>query len=163
MKVTLMLNQNDIPSLTSFDGNIDADKLKPYIYLAQKNDVKKALGAALYKKIYDDYVAGNLAGIYETIYNDYVVEMLVYFSCSKYMAFGGYKTNNNGIHKVAFGGAQVVDYKEVAILISRYDQLATNAENSFYEYMSAADILAQVPEFKTDTNDTDEQKIIPWY
>jgi hypothetical protein len=158
-----MLNQNDIPSLTSFDGNIDADKLKPYIYLAQKNDVKKALGAALYKKIYDEYVAGTLADIYKTIYDEYVVEMLVYFSCSKYMAFGGYKTNNNGIHKVAFSGATVVDYKEVAILISRYDQLATNAETSFYEYMSDADILAQVPEYKTDTNDTGTNKVIPWY
>lgn len=160
--VTLLLNQNDIPSLTSFDGNIDADKLKPYIFLAQKNDLKKALGVALYDKILADYKSNSLTGVYETIYNDFVVEMLVYFSCAKYMAFGGYKTSNNGIHKIAFGGAQVVDYKEVAILISRYDQLATNSETSFYEFM-ALESTPDVPEFKTETNDLTENKIIPWY
>lgn len=160
--ITLLLKQNDIPSLTSFDGNIDADKLKPYIALAQKNDVRKALGADLYTKIYNDYVAGTLSGIYQTIYDEYVVEMLVYFSCSKYMSFGGYKTSNNGIHKIAFGGAQVVDYKEVAILIAKYDQLATNSETSFYEFM-ALESTPDVPEYKSDTNDTTENKIIPWY
>lgn len=160
--VTLLLNQNDIPSLTSFDGNIDADKLKPYIYLSQKNDVRKALGHALYKKIYEDYVSGSLTGVYKTIYDEYVVEMLVYSSCSKYMAFGGYKTSNNGIHKVSFTGGQVVDYKEVAILISRYDQLAVNAETSFIEYMNDVD-TPEVPEYNTDTNDTKENKVIPWY
>jgi len=160
--VTLLLRQNDIPSLTSFDGNIDADKLKPYIFLSQKNDLKKALGVELFDKILADFIADDLTGIYKIIYDDFVVEMLVYFSASKYMAFGGYKTSNNGIHKIAFGGAQVVDYKEVAILISRYDQLATNAETSFHEFMEL-ESTPDVPEYKTETNDPTENKIIPWY
>lgn len=163
MRTTLMLDANDIPLLTSFDGNIDTDKLKPFIYLAQKNDIKNILGLELYKKILEDYETRTLEGIYDTIYKEYVIEMLVFFSCSKYMAFGGYKTSNNGIHKTSYNGAQVVDYKEVAILISRYDQLATNIETSFYEFMKDPEIYNLVPEYKLDNEDKKENQIIPWY
>lgn len=160
--ITLMLNQNDIPSLTSFDGNIDADKLKPYIYLSQKNELKRILGNSLYNKMYGDYKEGTLAGVYETIYNEYVIDILVFFSCSKYMAFGGYKTSNNGITKVNFAGAIAVDYKEVNILIARYNQLAANAEQSFLEYMEDPE-TPEVIEYKRKGEDRETNKVIQWY
>lgn len=159
---TLLLKQNDIPELTSFDGNIDADKLKPYIFLAQKTEVKKALGAELYTKIYNDYVAETLAGVYETIYNEYVVDMLVYFSCSKYMNFGGVKVSNNGNFRVAFSGAVSLSEKETDKQVALYDQMAESVVTSFYEYM-AADGTPATPEYKTDTNDKTENRVIPWY
>lgn len=157
--ITLLLTDSDIPSLTSFSGNIDADSIKPYIYLAQKNDIKKILGLNLYTKIYDDYVAGTLAGTYKTIYDDYVVEMLVFFSCSKFMVFGGYKTTNNGIHKVNIDGALVPDPKEVNKLSAEYKSLAAASEYNFYEYMKTINI----PEWTETTDDSDENKVIPWY
>ncbi len=160
--VTLLLNQNDIPSLTSFDGNIDADKMNPYIYLAQRHDLKKALGTALYDKIYADYVSDSLTGVYKTIYDEFVVDMLVFFSCSKYMSLGGTKTNNNGSYKTQFSGSVLLDSKELARQISNYDQLATSAETLFYEYMADPD-TPDVPEYKADTDDPEENKVIPWH
>lgn len=159
---TLLLNQNHIPSLTAFDGNIDADKLKPYIHLAQKSDLKAALGATLYKKIYDDYVSGALAGAYQTIYDEYVVDMLVFYSCSKYMSLGGTKVSNNGIYKTAFSGAVLLDSKEVSRQISVYNQLAENAAADFHKYMTGED-APNVPEYDSNTDDETENKIIPWY
>lgn len=41
--IKLWLKENDIPALTSFDGNIDSDKLKPFIYIAQTTDMKRVL------------------------------------------------------------------------------------------------------------------------
>lgn len=157
--ITLLLKENDIPELTSFSGNIDADSIKPYIFLSQKNDIKRVLGLELYTKILADYETDTLAGEYKIIYDDYVVDMLVFFSCSAYMAFGGYKTTNNGIHKVSFDSAVVVDYKEVAILISRYQQLATNAETAFYNYIKTISL----PEYPQTTDDLDQNKIIQLY
>lgn len=160
--VTLLLNQNDIPSLTSFDGNIDADKLKPYIFLAQKNDVRKALGVALYNKILADYKSNSLTDVYETIYNDFVVDMLVFFSCSMYMSFGGIKVSNKGNHKPSFSGGVILSDKETARQISKYNQLAQTTVLNFKEFMEE-DGTPDVPEFKTETNDPTENKIIPWY
>lgn len=151
--ITLWLNSNDIPALTAFSGNIDADSLKPHIYTAQTTDLKRILGLELYNKINADYIAGELDGVYKTIYDDYVVDMLTYFSCTNYMAFGGYKTSNNGIYKEGN-----VDLKEVSVLIGRYKQLGTNVELNFYDYMKTVSIN----EWRNST-DIEENKVIPWY
>ncbi len=155
----LLLSSTDIPSLTSFSGGIDADAIKPYIYMAQKNDIKRILGLDLYTKIYDDYVAGTLTGTYETIYEDYVVEMLVFFSCSKYMIFGAYKTTNSGIHKVNIDGAMVPDPKEINKLSAEYKSLASSSEINFYEFMKTVNL----PEFIKTTENASRNNSIQWY
>ena len=156
--ITLMLNQNDIPSLTSFDGNIDPDKLKPYIYQAQKHDVKRILGKELYDKIYADYVDDSLTDEYKEIYDEYIIDMLVYFSCAKYTEFGGYRTANNGITKPT----QAVNYEEVRILIARYEQLGKSVENAFLEHMKSLD-TDLIPEYKDDRENRSTNKVIPWF
>jgi len=157
--VKLLLNANDIPTLTAFSGNIDADSLKPHIYTAQTTQIKRVLGVELYDKIMTDYASDTLAGDYLTIYNDYIVDMLTYYSCMNYMAFGGYKTSNNGIFKMNNEGGQVVDVKEVNILIDRYRELAVNIENQFYAFMKTITI----PEWIESTEDEDNNQIIGWY
>ena len=151
--ITLWLNSSDIPSLTAFSGNIDADSLKPHIYTAQTTDLKRVLGLSLYNKINEDYIAGTLDGIYKTIYDDYIVDMLTYFSCTNYMAFGGYKTSNKGVYKEGN-----VDAKEVDVLIGRYKQLGTNVEYNFYDYMKTISINEWV-----NSTDITDNKVIPWY
>ena len=156
--VTLLLRENDIPELTAFSGNIDVDSLKPHIYNAQINDLKRVLGKDLYDKILADYVAGTLADVYLTIYTDYVIDMLTYFSCTNYMAFGGYKTANAGIFKTNSAGGTSVDIKEVNILINRYRELAVGVEHNFLIYMTDIDI----PEF-SESSEINKTNIIPWY
>lgn len=158
MQIKLLLKEEDIPTLTAFSGNIDADSLKPFIYIAQSNDIKRVLGVDLYAKIYADYSANTLTGLYKDIYDNYILDMLVYYSCTNYMAFGGYKTGNNGIFKRSAEGAQIVDYKEVDVLISRYRQLGANVETNFYEYIKTISI----PEY-TQTTDTNSTKFTNWY
>lgn len=162
MALILLLNQNDIPSLTSFDGNIDADKLKPYIYLSQKNNIKRILSLELYNKILADFTSDSLVDVYKTIYEEHVIDMLVFFSASKYMAFGGVKVSNNGVHKIAFAGATLLSEKETAKQISIYEQLAKNAEESFIEFMNDPD-TPDIPEYKSDANEKNKNKLIPWF
>lgn len=154
---TLFLKAEDIPTLTAFSGNIDADSLKPNIYVAQTTDIKRVLGLDLYNKIYADYVAGTLTGEYLTIFNDYIVDMLVYYSCANYMGFGAYKTANAGVFKSSAEGSQIADVKEVNVLISRYRQLGIDVESVFYEYMKTIDI----PEYKQEERVV--KQIVNWY
>ena len=162
--ITLFLKDNDIPSLTDFDGNIDADKLKPHIFTAQTNDIKRILGVTLYDKMLTDYKAGpgvgDLTGIYLTIYNDYLVPMEVYFSCMYYMTFGGSKTSNNGIVKNSFDNGVALSDPEVNRLIGVYRQLANNAELFFYEFMDDKEVVEYD---RTKTDENNNNPVIPWY
>lgn len=158
--VTLLLKEGDIPSLTAFSGNIDADSLKPHIFTAQTNDIKRILGTALYEKILEGYKAGNLADEYLTIYNNFVVPMLVYFSCMYYTTFGGSKTSNNGITKVSFEGATPLSETEVAKQISVYRQLGNNNEVFFYEFMDENEVAEYT---RTKTDEQNNNPVIPWY
>lgn len=154
--ITLFLNENDIPFITSISGNIDIDSLKPHIYVAQTTEIKRVLGVNLYNKIYDDYVNSTLTGVYETIFNEYVKDMLVYFSCSIYVQFGGYKIANQGIFKSTAENGQAVDYKEISALGSKYKQLASNVEQNFRTFIQDNPIAEY-------SSNTDETNIIKWY
>ncbi len=155
----LWLKENDIPELTAFSGNIDADSLKPFIHIAQTTDMKRILGIDLYNKIDTDIQAGTaFTGEYLKIFNEFIVDMLVYFSCSKYMGFGGYKTANAGVYKQTIENAAVVDYKEVNVLIGRYTQIAEGVELEFYKYMKTIE-LTEYPKTKIDESDS----VLGWY
>jgi hypothetical protein len=153
--IKLWLKENDIPALTSFAGNIDSDSLKPFIFIAQTTDLKRVLGLLLYEKINNDYISQSLSGVYLTIFDNYVIDMLVYFSCSHYIAMNSSKVSNNGIIKTE----QSTDLKEIDRLSARYNQLANSVMVSFQEYMVDIDI----PEYGKNCEDKVKTNIIGWY
>jgi hypothetical protein len=155
--IKLWLNQNDIPALTAFAGNIDADSLKPFIFIAQTGDIKAILGVELYDKINTDYIDETLTGVYKEIYDNYVIYMLVYFACSHYIAMNSSKVSNNGIIKPE----QSTDLKEIDRLSRRYSDLGNNVLLTFKDYMKTVNI----PEWKYDCEATKRRDInvIDWY
>lgn len=155
---TLMIEPGYIATMTSFSGNIDIDSLKPHIYTVQKTELKRILGIALYTKIYDEYVAGTLAGLYKTIYDEFVADIIVYFSCMNYLDFGQFKTTNNGVFKPFAEGSNQPSMQEIGVLLGRYRQLGANVELQFYEYMKTISI----PEYDSQ-QETETDNIIPWY
>lgn len=161
---TLFLKSEDIPTLTAFSGNIDADSLKPHIYTAQTNDIKRILSKPLYDKMLTDYEAGtgtgDLTGVYLDIYNDYLVPMEVYFACMYYMTFGGVKISNNGTVKISFTNGVTLSESEKNNLIATFRQLANNNEQFFYDYMSENEI----PEYtNTKEDESNNNPIIQLY
>lgn len=153
--IKLWLNENDIPVLTGFAGNIDSDSLKPFIFIAQTTDLKRVLGLSLYDKINAEYIAGTLSGDYKTIFDNYIVDMLVYFSCSHYIAMNSSKVSNNGIVKPD----QSTDLKEIDRLSARYNSLANNVLLSFQDFMTTISI----PEYGNTCEGKARTNIIPWY
>lgn len=158
--VTLFLKENDIPSLTSLSGNIDADALKPHIFTAQTIDVKRILTVGLYDKMLKDYEEDNLTGNYLIIYNEYLVPLEAYLSCMYYMTFGGVKITNNGTVRVSFEGGSALSESEVNRLIGVYRNLAKNIESFFIEYVSANNITEYSV---TDAAISGDQPLIQWF
>ena len=136
--IKVWLKENDIPSLTSFMGNIDSDSLLPFIEMAQTQDVKAIIGVSLYDKLNTDYLANTLTGVYAEIFNNYLQKMVVYFAASHYIAFNSSKIGNNGIIKTE----GTTDLKEIDRLSARYKALANNVLVTFQDYIR----LNPVPE-----------------
>lgn len=165
-QINLMIQPQDIIALTTFDGNIDIDNLKPMIFIAQTTHLKAFLGNKLYDKIYTDYSADYvdgvftpnvLTGIYLTLYNDYIKDFLSYYTSSLFVDFGGYKVSENGLHKVAGENMTSLDSSETEKLSLAYTKLVSNVEANFKEFVSDKNI----PELSGETIDI--QTDFPWF
>jgi len=138
----IWLTENDIPALTSFAGNIDTDALKPFIVIAQTNDILPILGVDLYNKINSDIENDNLSGVYLEFYDKYIIFMLAYFSCSHYIAINTSQISQNGIIKPE----QRTDLNEITRLSALYNQLGNNVFLQFKNFL----LLNPVPEYKIE-------------
>ena len=135
-QVTLMIQPQDVIALTTFDGNIDIDNLKPMIFIAQTTHLKSFLGLALYNKIYTDFVAETLSGEYLIIFDDYIKDFLSYYTSVLFVDFGGYKVSENGLHKITSENMVTLDASETEKIVLRYNQLIAGVESNFKEYVS---------------------------
>jgi len=150
----IWLTENDIPALTSFAGNIDTDALKPFIVIAQTNDILPILGVDLYNKINIDIENDTLSGVYLEFYDKFIIFMLAYFSCSHYIAINTSQISQNGIIKPE----QRTDLKEIDRLSALYNQLGNNVFLQFKEFVK----LNPVPEYKIEQI-ARKSNIIQWY
>ena len=150
----IWLTENDIPALTSFAGNIDTDALKPFIVIAQTNDILPILGVDLYNKINADIENNTLSGIYLEFYDKYIIFMLAYFSCSHYIAINTSQISQNGIIKPD----QRTDLNEINRLSALYNQLGNNVFLQFKEFIR----LNPVQEYKIEQV-TRETNVIQFY
>jgi len=150
----IWLTENDIPALTSFAGNIDTDALKPFIVIAQTNDILPILGVDLYNRINTDIENDTLSGVYLEFYDKYIIFMLAYFSCSHYIAINTSQISQNGIIKPE----QRTDLNEINRLSALYNQLGNNVFMQFKDFL----LLNPVPEYKIEQV-TRETNIIQFY
>jgi hypothetical protein len=150
----IWLTENDIPALTSFAGNIDTDALKPFIVIAQTNDILPILGVDLYNKINIDIENDTLSGLYLQFYDKFIIFMLAYFSCSHYIAINSSQISQNGIIKPE----QRTDLSEINRLSALYNQLGNNVFIQFKDFLQ----LNPVPEYKIEEVKR-ETNVIQWY
>lgn len=134
-QTVLLLRTDDITRLTAISGNVDIDAIVPFIYVAQKNEIKRILGSELYNKILTDYDNNTLSGEYEFIYSEFIVDMLSYFSAAYFVTFSPYKITNAGIYRSVPENSDSVGIEEIDSVIKNYKYLANNIELLFVEYM----------------------------
>lgn len=156
----LILKEDDIIKLTSFTGNIDIDKLTPFIYTAQSNEIRRVLGTDLYNKIVSDFDSDTLSGDYLTIYNDYIIDMLVYYAASDYLTFGIYQINNGGIYRHEAENSVLVEQDDVNKLVMKYNSLAAKVELNYFKFIKTITI----PEIdNNDCDGKDNSFKFPWF
>src|SRR5690606_24439611 len=111
-KDILLLKPNDISTYTSISGNLDIDRMTPYIRLAQRVELKRILGIDLYNKIVEDYSNDNLSGLYEVVYNEFVKDILINYSSYFIIIFNAIRVDNKGNFTYEPDNASSVDVED---------------------------------------------------
>jgi hypothetical protein len=151
MSKALFITRHDISVFTAANGNIDNDKLLPFINQAQDIHIQNYLGTDLYNKIQADIVASSLTGNYLTLVNDYIKDMLLHWSMVEYLPYAGVNIANGGIYTKNPENSTALTKEHVDSLIERSRTTAQFYTNRFIDYMSFNQTL--FPEYNSNSND----------
>ncbi len=151
MAKALFVTRQDISVFTAANGNIDNDKLLPFINQAQDIHVQNYLGSDLYDKIQADIVAGTLAGVYLTLVTDYVKSMLLHWSMVEYLPYAGVNIANGGIYTKNPENSTALSKDHVDALIEKSRDTAQFYTRRFIDYMTYN--LSSYPEYQSNSND----------
>ena len=151
MAKALFVTRQDISVFTAANGNIDNDKLLPFINQAQDIHIQNYLGTDLYNKIQADIVAGTLAGVYLTLVTDYVKSMLLHWSMVEYLPYAGVNISNGGIYTKNPENSTALSKDHVDALIEKSRDTAQFYTRRFIDYMTYN--LSSYPEYQSNSND----------
>lgn len=151
MATALFITPKDLKQNSLVDGNVDVDKFIQFIKIAQQIHVQNYLGTALYDKISQDILDGNLTGNYLTLVKDYIKDMLVHFAMVDYLPFAAYQVSNGGVFKHTSENSESVSKEEVDTLIEKHRTFAQFYTRRFIDHMSFNSNL--YPEYNSSTND----------
>ena len=116
MAKALFVKTIEIAEYTALNGNVDVDKFKQFMWIAQELDIQNYLGTDLYDKINDDILAGTLTGNYLTLTNEYIKPMLIHFTMVQYLPWAAYTIANQGVFKHSSENRESVSKNEVDYL-----------------------------------------------
>lgn len=150
MATALFITTQDLKRNTIIDGNVDVDKFIQFIKIAQEIHIQNYLGGALYKKIAEDIVAGNLQGDYLTLVQDYLKDMLIHFAMVDYLPFSAYQVANGGVFKHTSENSVSATKNEVDYLVDKHRDFAQFYTKRFLDYMCFNN--SKFPEYNENQN-----------
>jgi hypothetical protein len=99
-KNILFVSRNDIVKRTVIGGNIDPEKIIPFVKTAQDKYILIPLGTVLYSRLQEDVKNGTLTGQYKTLMDEYIVDCLVHYAMVESLPFLAYTFGNGSIVKM---------------------------------------------------------------
>jgi len=151
MSKALFVTRHDISVFTAANGNIDNDKILPFINQAQDIHIQNYLGTDLYNKIQAEIVANTLVDPYLSLLNDYIKDMLLHWSMVEYLPYAGVNIANGGIYTKNPENSTALTKEHVDSLVERSRTTAQFYTNRFIDYMTSGIAPANFPEYFSNT------------
>lgn len=124
----LFITNTDLKNKSFLNGNIDADKILPFIKVAQDIYLEQYLGTKLFNKIKTLIVSGEIALPINKDYNylltEYIKPVTIYSALIEYMPSAAYKFTNGGVFKHLPESSESVSKNEVDFLIEKQRYIA---------------------------------------
>ena len=150
MSKALFVTRHDISVFTAANGNIDNDKLLPFLNQAQDIHIQNILGTKLFNKINDGIVANNLVAPYTTLLTAYIKPMVIHYTMVEYLPFASYTFGNKGVYKHGSENGETISKEEMDSLIEKERSLAQHYNERFVDYICFNSSL--FPEYNSNTN-----------
>ena len=144
----LLITKDHLFKYTQLQGNVDIDKVTPFVKIAQDIQVQEILGTKLYRRILTDVKNDVLAGNYLTLVSDYIQPMLIHYAMSDFMLFHGYEVSNAGILRNTPEGTSLPAKEELDSLVKRQRDIAETYRTKAVDYLSYYPQL--FPEYNAD-------------
>jgi len=98
-KNILFCSRNDIVKRTPLGGNIDPEKIIPFVKTAQDKYLLLILGTKLFDKLQTDIAANTITGQYLTLMNEYIIDTVVHYAMVEALPFLAYTIANGSISR----------------------------------------------------------------
>ena len=95
----LFISRNDIIKRSPIGGNIDPEKIIPFVKTAQDKYLLNILGTVLFEYLQDQIAAATVAEPYITLLEQYIKDTLVHYSVVEALPFLAYTIANGSIYK----------------------------------------------------------------
>ena len=135
MSKALFVTRHDISVFTAANGNIDNDKILPFINQSQDIHIQNYLGTDLYNKIQADIVGSTLVDPYLSLLNDYIKDMLLHWTMVEYLPYAGVNIANGGIYTKNPENSTALTKDHVDYLIQKSESTAQFYTRRFRDYM----------------------------
>tara|TARA_R100001440_G_scaffold6819_4_gene13792 strand:+ start:16310 stop:16822 length:513 start_codon:yes stop_codon:yes gene_type:complete len=155
MAQALFINRTDLIRNSNMDGNIDTDKILPFIKLSQELEIKNITGSALYDKISSLITSGDIDLVanakYKTLLNDYIVPALIWYAQAAFYPFHYIQIRNGGVFKHSSETAETVSKDELDYIVKKARDNGEYYGRRFVDFMSFNQ--SDYPEYTSNTND----------
>lgn len=132
----LLIDKELIFKYTQLGGNVDVDKIYPFVKIAQDIQVQELLGTKLYRYILTEVENGTLTGNYQTLVSHYVQPMLIHYAMADLLLFHGYEVTNAGILRNSPENTTLPDKTEIDTLVQRQRNIAETYRRRVVDYLS---------------------------
>ena len=146
----LFIKDEDLKRNTILDGNVDTDKFKPYIKIAQEIHIQNYLGTDLYKRLQEGILNSDLTVLETTLINDYIQDALIHWAAVDYLPFAAYTVGNGGVYKHLPENAVQVEKDEVDRLVQAERDFAQYYTQRMIDYL--CDNSTLYPEYSSNTD-----------
>jgi hypothetical protein len=144
----LLITKDHLFKYTQLGGNVDIDKVTPFIKIAQDIQIQEVCGTALYRSILTKVQGNTLAGNYLTLVNQYLQPMLIHYAMADFLLFHGYEISNAGIVRNNPENTQLPDRIEIDMIVKRQRDIAETYRQKTVSYLNYYPQL--FPEFTQD-------------
>lgn len=124
---------------TFLSGDIDEDKIIPYIVRAQELYLFDKIGQRLYEHIdgliHAETITDAANAAYNTLAVQYLAPCVDYWAASEYLRYGGYTASDNGIYRKQADNATVATQSEIQKLIGALESAAENKWSVAWDFL----------------------------
>lgn len=151
MAKALLITDADLLAQSNMSGNVDTDKYKQYVSIAQDIHIQRLLGTDLLEYIQAQIIAGTLSGNYLSLVTNWIKPALIHWTMVELLPMLAITVANGGIYRHAPENANALSQDEVDSLVDQERDFAVYYSNRLVDYLCNNSTL--FPEYNTNTNE----------